>query len=71
LAFIEAQYGPRFTLKHKDRGIFSSTYRYTVTYTLASGNTAGKPVSIDVLETVSHGPHSLCLGLVETGPGRP
>lgn len=56
LAFIEAQYGPRFTLKHKDRGIFSSTYRYTVTYTLASGNTAGKPVSIDVLETVSHGP---------------
>ncbi len=56
LAFIEAQYGLRFALKHKDRGIFSSTYRYTVTYTLSSGNTAGKPVSIDVLETVSHGP---------------
>lgn len=60
LTFIHDQYGPSFTLKHKDRGLFSSTYLYTVSYTLppetADGKTTSTTLTIDLREKVSHGP---------------
>jgi uncharacterized protein YdgA (DUF945 family) len=66
LAVIQENYGPHFTLKEKSRGLFSSSYRYVVTYTLpaAAGNGKALPIthSFEVVEKVSHGPIPFAAG---------
>jgi len=63
---LQDQYGLRIALLEKNRGIFTSTYRYGVTYEPArnalAGKTPSQAISFDLDEVVHHGPIPLTSG---------
>lgn len=66
LVKIQGQYGLRIALAEKKRGIFTSTYRYGVTYdparSIPADKASSQSVSFDLVEVVHHGPIPLTSG---------
>ncbi|EHJ47975.1 protein of unknown function DUF945 [Solidesulfovibrio carbinoliphilus subsp. oakridgensis] len=59
------QYGARVVLQEKDRGIFTGTYRYALTFDAPMPALAGapaQPITLDLVAVVHHGPVPLTRG---------
>uniref|UniRef100_I2Q6B7 DUF945 domain-containing protein n=1 Tax=Desulfovibrio sp. U5L TaxID=596152 RepID=I2Q6B7_9BACT len=60
------QYGARLVLQEKDRGVFTGTYRYALTFDApmpaAAGAPPAQPITLDLVAVVHHGPIPLTQG---------